>query len=116
MRPHRRIDLVQIRDAGIADDRIVIDPGFGFGKNDAHNMQLLGNLDRFRELRKPLLVGLSRKRTLGNLTGREIDKRVPAGVAAAVIAVENGAHLVRTHDVAETVDALKIVAATEQYR
>lgn len=98
-------------DSGIATDRIVVDPGFGFGKTDRHNFELLAGLRQLRQLGVPLLVGLSRKRSLGKLTGRDIDGRMPAGLAAAVLAVERGANIVRTHDVAETVDALKIVAA-----
>lgn len=97
--------------AGIARDRIVVDPGFGFGKTDRHNLELLRGLDRIAELGLPVLVGLSRKRTLGHLTGREPKERLSAGLAAAVLAVERGAHIVRTHDVAATVDALAVVAA-----
>lgn len=96
---------------GISRDRLLIDPGFGFGKNDRHNLTILAKLGQFAELGLPLLVGLSRKRTLGQLTGKPANDRVAAGVAAAVIAVMNGAHIVRTHDVAETVDALKVVGA-----
>ena len=97
--------------AGIARDRLLADPGFGFGKNDGHNLRLLQNLDRLRQLGVPILVGLSRKRTLGNLTGKSLDQRVAAGVAAAVMAVERGASIVRTHDVGETVDALRLAEA-----
>ena len=96
---------------GISRDRLLVDPGFGFGKNDRHNLTILAKLGQFAELGLPLLVGLSRKRTLGQLTGKPVNQRVAAGVAAAVIAVMNGAHIVRTHDVAETVDALKVVSA-----
>ena len=71
--------------AGIDRDKIIVDPGFGFGKNDEHNLQILANLHQLQELRQPLLVGLSRKRMLGNLTGKAADKRVFAGIAAAVI-------------------------------
>jgi len=98
--------------AGIDRQRLVVDPGFGFGKTDRHNLAILNRLEAFRQLRLPLLVGLSRKRTLGNLTGRKPKERVSAGVAAAVLAVERGAHIVRTHDVAATADALKVVAAS----
>lgn len=97
--------------AGIDRDRIIVDPGFGFGKNDEHNLQILANLHQLQELRQPLLVGLSRKRMLGNLTGKAADKRVYAGIAAAVMAVAGGANIIRTHDVGATVDALKIVDA-----
>ncbi len=93
---------------GIAADRILIDPGFGFGKNLQHNLELLNNLEHFMALNVPLLVGLSRKRMLGTITGKAEKERVAAGLAAAVIAVYKGARIVRTHDVAETVDALKV--------
>ena len=99
------------REAGIDADRLIVDPGFGFGKNDQHNLKILANLAQFRALELPLLVGLSRKRTLGNLTGKEAGQRVAAGVAAAVIAVSNGANIVRTHDVGPTVDALRVFDA-----
>ncbi|GGD38043.1 dihydropteroate synthase [Pseudoxanthomonas indica] len=95
--------------AGIAKKHIVIDPGFGFGKNTAHNLSLLAQLERFVELGVPVLAGLSRKRSLGELTGRAVaDERVAASVAAHLIAAQRGARLLRVHDVAETVDALKI--------
>lgn len=101
--------------AGLGRDLLVVDPGFGFGKNDGHNLEILAKLDQFAALGLPLLVGLSRKRTLGNLTGRPADQRVAAGVAAAVVAAENGANIIRTHDVAETVDAFKVIGALRQY-
>ena len=102
------------RDAGIQDETLVVDPGFGFGKTHEHNVHLLASLERFQELGMPLLVGLSRKRTLGALTGKDVEERLAAGIAAAVLAVERGAHIVRTHDVDETVDALKIASAVMQ--
>lgn len=102
--------------AGIDPGRLIVDPGFGFGKNDGHNLKILANLERFRDLKLPLLVGLSRKRTLGNLTGRASNERVAAGVAAAVIAASQGANMVRTHDVGPTVDALAILDAVRQSR
>lgn len=97
--------------AGIPRERLLLDPGFGFGKTLSHNLELLANLDRLRDLGLPVLVGLSRKRSLGELTGRPVGERVPAGLAAAVLAAAGGAHIVRTHDVRETVDALKVAAA-----
>ena len=100
--------------AGIAPDRIVIDPGFGFGKSDAHNISLLAGLGQLRSLQRPILVGLSRKGTLGKLTGRPVGERLAAGLAAAVLAVERGANIVRTHDVGPTVDALRIARAVLQ--
>jgi len=101
--------------AGFDRARLIVDPGFGFGKNDQHNLEILSKLSQFSEIGLPLLVGLSRKRTLGNLTGKAPENRAAAGVGAAVIAVCNGANIVRTHDVAETVDALKIVNAVRQF-
>lgn len=94
--------------AGIPKKRLVIDPGFGFGKTTAHNLQLLAQLRRFTELGVPVLAGLSRKRTLGEIIGRSVDQRVHASVAAALIAAQNGAMILRVHDVAATVDALKV--------
>ncbi len=101
-------------ETGIERDKIIVDPGFGFGKNDAHNVQLLANLHQLQALGRPILVGLSRKRMLGNLTGKATDNRVSAGIAAAVIAVAAGANIVRTHDVGATVDALKIADAVRK--
>jgi dihydropteroate synthase len=101
-------------DAGIGKERLIIDPGFGFGKTDSHNLDLLANLRHLQVLGLPILVGLSRKRTLGNLTGRAVESRAAAGIAAAVLAVDRGATIVRTHDVAATVDALKIATAVHE--
>lgn len=94
--------------AGIASERIVIDPGFGFGKTLTHNLALLRGLCRFREAGVTLLAGLSRKSMLGAITGRGPTERVHASVAAALIAVQNGAQIVRVHDVAGTRDALAV--------
>jgi dihydropteroate synthase len=101
-------------EAGIEADRIAVDPGFGFGKTHEHNVRLLARLERLEELGLPVVVGLSRKQTLGALTGRDVGERLASGVAAAVLAVERGANIVRTHDVAETIDALKIAHAVMQ--
>lgn len=95
--------------AGIIKRNIVIDPGFGFGKTAAHSLLLLAQLERFTELGVPLLAGLSRKKTIGDLTGRsDPHDRVHGSVAAALIASQRGARLLRVHDVAATVDALKV--------
>jgi len=95
--------------AGIPRKRIVVDPGFGFGKTAAHNLALLAQLERFTELGVPVLAGLSHKRTIGELTGRDQPRdRVHGSVAAALIAAQRGAKLLRVHDVAATVDALKV--------
>jgi dihydropteroate synthase len=94
--------------AGIQRNRIVIDPGFGFGKTLAHNLALLGELKRLTELGVPVLAGLSRKSMLGAITGQDTGHRVHASVVAALIAVQRGADIVRVHDVRATVDALKV--------
>ena len=95
--------------AGIDKKHVVVDPGFGFGKTREHNLQLLAQLRRFTELGVPVLAGMSRKKTIGELTDkREPRDRVHGSVAAALIAAQNGAMLLRVHDVAATVDALKV--------
>ncbi|HEY4698291.1 MAG TPA: dihydropteroate synthase [Gallionella sp.] len=94
--------------AGIQRNRIVIDPGFGFGKTLEHNLTLLRELNKLTELGVPVLAGLSRKSMLGALTGQDVAQRLAASVAAALIAVQRGAAIVRVHDVRATVDALKI--------
>ena len=95
--------------AGIAKKNLIVDPGFGFGKNTQHNLSLLAQLERFTELGVPVLAGLSRKRSIGELTGREqAHDRVHGSVAAHLIAAQRGAAILRVHDVAATVDALKI--------
>jgi dihydropteroate synthase len=99
--------------AGIAANRIVVDPGFGFGKTVAHNLALLRWLEEIVALGYPIVVGLSRKSTIGAVTGRGMDDRVAGSVAAALMAVERGAAIVRVHDVRETVDALKVWRAIE---
>jgi dihydropteroate synthase len=95
-------------EAGIITDRIIVDPGFGFGKSLQHNLELLNQMEKFLALEQPVLVGLSRKRMLGFITGKSGKDRVAAGIAATVIAVMKGACIVRTHDVPETIDALKV--------
>jgi dihydropteroate synthase len=97
--------------AGLDRSRIIVDPGFGFGKSHAHNVELLANLRQLRGLGQPILVGLSRKSTLGKITGRGAGERLPASIAAAVMALMAGADIVRAHDVAETVDAVKVAQA-----
>ena len=101
-----RIEAVEA--AGIARERMVIDPGFGFGKTLVHNLFMLRRLDELNQLGVPLLAGLSRKSMLGTITGQDIGNRVYASVAAALLAVQRGAKIVRVHDVHATVDALKV--------
>ncbi len=94
--------------AGVAHDRVILDPGFGFGKTVEHNKQLLHGLPKLAALGYPVLAGLSRKKMLGDFTGRPPAERTAASVAAALLAVQNGATLVRVHDVRETLDAINV--------
>ena len=102
----RRVE--RVLSAGVARQALVIDPGFGFGKTVRHNLDLLRHLSAFTELGVPVLAGLSRKSLLGKITGRDVESRAFASVAAALIAVKNGARIVRVHDVAATRDALRV--------
>lgn len=100
--------------AGIGADRIVLDPGIGFGKAVEHNLELLARQAQLLALGQPLLVGWSRKSTLGAVTGRAVGERQTASVAAALMAIERGARIVRVHDVAATVDAVKLWCAVNE--
>jgi len=95
-------------DHGVARERIVVDPGFGFGKTLDHNLALLRNLEVFGEAGYPVFVGMSRKTMLGAITGRAVADRLSASVAAALLAAQRGAHILRVHDVSETRDALAV--------
>ena len=105
-----------LESAGVARERIVIDPGFGFGKTLAHNIALFRALPALAAMGYPLLVGLSRKKTIGEITGRPVGERVTGSVAAALLAVQNGANFVRVHDVKETVDAINMWLALGEKR
>jgi dihydropteroate synthase len=100
--------------AGIPGERLLLDPGFGFGKSLAHNMQLLRGLPRIARIGPPLLVGLSRKSMIGKVLGREVDDRLPGSLALAVLAAERGAAIIRTHDVTATADAVAMWVAMEE--
>lgn len=100
--------------AGIARDRIIVDPGFGFGKTLAHNLALLHQLDKIAAMGWPVMAGLSRKSMLGTITGNAVDNRVHASVAAALLAVGQGARVVRVHDVKATRDAFSVFAAMDR--
>ncbi len=108
----QRVEAARLH--GIDTARIAIDPGFGFGKSIEHNFTLLSDLALLKRMHRPLVVGLSRKSMLGKATGREVDDRVAASVAAALLAAERGANVVRVHDVAETRDALSVLRMTQQ--
>lgn len=103
--------LQVLRGAGIADERIVLDPGIGFGKTVEHNLELLRRQGELLALGRPLLLGWSRKSTLGAVTGRPVGERLAASLAAALAAARQGARILRVHDVAATVDALKVWGA-----
>lgn len=100
---------------GIVREQLLIDPGFGFGKSVAHNMQLLQGLPRLAAMGLPLVVGLSRKSIIGKLLGRDVQQRLPASLALAVLAVERGAAVIRTHDVAATADAVAMWVAMREW-
>ncbi len=100
--------------AGVSRSRMVVDPGFGFGKRSEHNLELLRNLRSFASLGVPVLAGLSRKSTLGRITNQPVERRAIASVTAALLAVQRGAAIVRVHDVAQTRDALRILGAVEE--
>ena len=102
-----------LRAAGIAPERILLDPGFGFGKTVTHNLELLRRLPTLVALGYPVLAGLSRKSVLGAVTGKAADDRVHASIAAALLAVQQGARVLRVHDVAATRNALAVLAAVE---
>jgi len=113
VRAFLRERLQSVCAAGVAPERIVVDPGFGFGKTLLHNLELLRSLRQFDALGVPLLVGWSRKSSLGKITGKLADDRLAASIAAALIAAQNGARILRVHDVAATRDALAVLAAVQ---
>ena len=98
-------------DAGIAKERLILDPGFGFGKTLAQNFHLLANLSAFEKLNCPILAGISRKSMIGNLLNRDVEQRLAGSLSTAIVAVQQGAKIIRVHDVEETVDAIKILKA-----
>jgi dihydropteroate synthase len=101
-------------DAGIAEDSIAFDPGFGFGKNLEHNLTLLRELPRLAALQAPLLIGVSRKSVIGKILGKPLHERLYGGLGLAALAVCGGARIIRTHDVGATVDAVRSVSAVLQ--
>lgn len=98
-------------DGGISSRRIMVDPGIGFGKTVKHNLELLARLSEFKSIGKPIIVGVSRKAFIGKISGAQVGERLPGSIAAAVLAVREGADVVRVHDVIETVQALRIEQA-----
>lgn len=102
-------------EVGITRQQLLLDPGFGFGKSLTHNLKLLAGLGQLAEYGLPILVGLSRKSMIGKLLGREVQERLPASLALAVLAVERGAKIIRTHDVEATADAVAMWVALEEF-
>ncbi|HUB86990.1 MAG TPA: dihydropteroate synthase [Verrucomicrobiae bacterium] len=100
--------LKKMKAAGIPPPHVIFDPGIGFGKTLEHNLVLLANLRRFAKLRRPLLIGVSRKSFIEKLLGAKVNERLPASLACAILAVADGAHIIRAHDVAETVQAARM--------
>jgi len=102
-------------DAGLKREHLLIDPGFGFGKSLAHNYELLNRLEEFKSLGTPILAGLSRKSMMGNLLSRDVPHRLAGSLAGAMLSAQRGADIIRVHDVAETVDVLKVLDATHHF-
>lgn len=105
----QRIDTLQT--AGISKKRLIVDPGFGFGKKLNHNLKLLHHLDKLNSIQVPILAGLSRKSMLGSITGNDVEQRIHESIAAALLAAVNGAKILRVHDVKATRDAIAIYSA-----
>jgi len=110
----QRIDCCEQN--GINKERLVLDPGFGFGKTLEHNYEVLAKFSQFNALGLPLLAGISRKSMIGNLLNRDVKERLAGSLAAAIVAVQQGANIIRVHDVQESVDALNIIKAVAQYK
>lgn len=111
------IDRIRVcKQAGIKRERLILDPGFGFGKTLEQNYQLLAQLNQFNDLGLPLLSGTSRKSMIGNLLARDIDERLAGSIATAIIAAQQNASIIRVHDIKETVDALKVLSMTAKYQ
>ena len=111
------IDRIRVcEQAGIKRERLILDPGFGFGKTLEQNYQLLAQLNQFNDLGLPLLSGTSRKSMIGNLLARDIDERLAGSIATAIIAAQQNASIIRVHDIKETVDALKVLSMIAKYQ
>jgi len=106
--------IALLNESAIASEQVVLDPGIGFGKNLDHNLQLLASLRSFTKWRRPLLLGVSRKSFIEKLTGAKLNERLPASLACATLAVKSGANIIRAHDVAETVQAVRMAEAILQ--
>lgn len=100
--------IAAAEEGGVSSKKIMVDPGIGFGKTLKHNLHIIARLGELKDLGKPIVIGLSRKAFIGTISGAQRDQRVPGSIAAALVAVENGANMVRVHDVRETAQALKV--------
>lgn len=116
VRDFLRQRVVEATKAGIAKEQILLDPGFGFGKSLEHNYQLLAQLDVYKALGHPVLVGMSRKSMIGQLLDRETEQRLSGSLACALLAAQSGAKIIRVHDVKETVDVVTVWQQTERFR
>ncbi len=103
--------LEKLNVAGLSADQVVFDPGIGFGKTPEHNLALLAGLRRFKKMRRPLLLGVSRKSFLGKISGAKVNERLPASLACATLAIESGVQIIRTHDVRATLQAVRMAEA-----
>jgi dihydropteroate synthase len=101
--------------SGINKERLLLDPGFGFGKTLAHNYEMLAKFAQFKSLGLPVLAGISRKSMIGDLLNREVNERLAGSLAAAIVAIQQGANIIRVHDVQESVDVMNILKAVAQY-
>jgi dihydropteroate synthase len=107
--------MTLLNETGIAAEQVVLDPGIGFGKTLEHNLQLLASLRSFTKWRRPLLLGVSRKSFVEKLTGAKLNERLPASLACATLAIASGVQIIRTHDVAETIQAVRMAEAILQH-
>jgi dihydropteroate synthase len=108
--------IKECEQSGISKERLILDPGFGFGKTLAHNYEVLAKLDQFKALGLPVLAGVSRKSMIGNLLNRDVNERLAGSLAAAIVAVQQGANIIRVHDVRESVDVINVLKTVAQYK
>ena len=108
--------IEECEQSGISKERLILDPGFGFGKTVAHNYEVLAKLEQFKALGLPVLAGISRKSMIGNLLNRDVNERLAGSLAAAIVAVQHGANIIRVHDVRESVDVINVLKTVAQYK
>ena len=108
--------IKECEQSGISKERLILDPGFGFGKTLAHNYEVLAKLEQFKALGLPVLAGISRKSMIGNLLNRDVNERLAGSLAAAIVAVQQGTNIIRVHDVRESVDVINVLKTVAQYK